>query len=94
MECKKCGQCCRIEVGKDFWKQAIKKPIEMPGIPAKVLITDEQVQMLLKARKYEGRGCEMLADNLCLIHELLGYEYKPKKCKDYPPKNESCICEK
>ena len=70
-------------VGKNFWKQVAKEPSYVPGHPSKVLIPDEQVKMLLDNVDYCGQGCLMLADNLCLIHKLLGYEYKPEKCKRY-----------
>lgn len=81
--CKRCGLCCRTIAKKNCWKQGIKIRALKPGHTEKILITDEQIEMLLKARKYQGEGCEMLVDNDCLIHKMLGYKFKPKCCKDY-----------
>lgn len=80
MECKKCGNCCRT-MKRNFWEQAIKDASMVPMHPAKTLIIDKQIEMLQP--RNQGEGCEMLDGDLCLIHKLLGYEFKPKQCRDY-----------
>jgi hypothetical protein len=81
---KRCGKCCQSPIAsKDEWKSAIKVRSFSPG-PDKILITEEQIKLLLKKRsKYpKTEDCEMLIfeDNkpVCLIQE-----FKPKGCKEY-----------
>ena len=79
-KCKKqCGACCRKIQSPGFWKQ--------------VELTDEQIELLqterakhpkewLRPPSYAG-PCDMLIGNICLIHKLLGWEFKPEGCKNY-----------
>jgi hypothetical protein len=86
--CRRCGLCCQVLFSTDnYWSDHTH-------------YTKEQLDLLWRERnKYPPKKgqCEMVIFEgkiaVCLIHRFLGYEYKPKACKDYPKDGELCIGE-
>lgn len=76
MECKRCGNCC-IDIGRTFWKNGDYEKI------------DSVLNDLANNSDHEdgGKPCEMLrfqdGKAVCQIHEIYGYDAKPKVCKDH-----------
>jgi hypothetical protein len=101
-ECKRCGRCCAELVKKDFWKtQTVvdKTPFKTKGLPMVEvpLLNKEEVELIEKHIRYEGKGCEAMimkdGEAVCLIQRHLGYDRKCYICKGYPGKNK-CLNEK
>ena len=80
MECKRCGDCCRLPSIRytGWWRSE----------PEYLKLSEQQIQKLEAERaKYPiyPNCCEMLIfkNNLsvCLIEKILGF--RPKSCQDY-----------
>ncbi len=78
-KCIRCSHCCRVAFG--IWQEAE--------------LADEQIELLQSERSKHPKGvlrncngykgpCDMFVEpNICLIRELLGYEFTPERCKNY-----------
>ena len=85
-ECKKCGNCCRVEGYVPLTTFEITKISRALGIEEKFLI-NEFIRLLpdrngLSLKEKNTGECIFLqSDNKCAIHEE-----KPRHCKDFPMK--------
>lgn len=79
MKCQRCGHCC-MAVGREFWLHGDYE--NKPQYP--------KLHELASKLKDTGDGlpCRMIVlyDGIatCQIHDIYGYNAKPKVCKNYP----------
>lgn len=84
MECYRCGRCCLELVPRTLWKVHVK---------------DTEMMYEQRSRYPKSSvGCEMLVNDggtmTCLVHQILGKEFKPKECLDYPEVGGGDLCKK
>lgn len=91
--CKACTSCCDqpwrtvIEPERAAALDAVDWGAEFPALRGRTLYTRARSadREVLELGKGEGTRCVFLdTDNLCIIHKKLGYDAKPRMCKQFP----------
>lgn len=91
--CHSCGLCCRVfqrivvdEVRADHIQKNVSILGESLGktlVPADALVLDKNGELVL-GRQEDGACVFLTCENKCAIHAVLGENWKPQTCRDFP----------